>query len=130
MTAAEDIPNIILGTDGGVVTVNTEKVEKIYSKKIVAITPPQTSANWDSGPKDTKIVDLLRIELRFVVRGSINDGDQPALENLFNQGGVFNMTWDGTDFNIDMEKLSIAKDSKKENSEKDIMFTCIVGVNM
>lgn len=130
MTAAEDIPNIILGADAGVVTVYTEKVEKIYSKKLVGITAPQSTANKGDGPKDTKIVDLLRIEVRFTVRGIIEDTDQAKVETLFNQGGVYNMTWDGSDFNINIEKLSIGKDAKNEASEKSIMFTCLVGVDI
>lgn len=130
MTAAEDIPNILLGTGGSQFTVYTTKVEKIYSKKLVGITPPQSTANWAAGPKDTRIVDLLRIEIRFSVNGHVDDGDQAALEALFLSGGVFNMSWDGTDYDINIEKLTITKDAKKENAEKTIMFTCLIGVNI
>jgi hypothetical protein len=126
MTTAEDIPNATLGG----VTIHTESVEKILSKKLVGITPPQSTGNWGSGPKDTKIVDLLRIEVRFTIRGSIDDGDQSSLEDAFNAGGVMNLVWDGTTYSVNVEKLTITKAAKKENSEKDIMLTCLVGVNI
>jgi len=129
MTAADDIPNITLGPDA--ITVYTTSVEKIYSKKLVGVTPGQSSANWASGPKDTLIVDLLRVEIRFTVRGSIDSADQVAMENLFISGGVFDMVWDGTTYSIDMEKstFTVAAD-KGEQDEKDILFTALVGVNI
>jgi hypothetical protein len=130
MTATEDIANIILGTGGSAVTIRTTNVEKIYNKTLIKITPPQSTANWASGSKDTKIVDLLRVELRFAVDGLVDDGDQAALEALFNSGGVFNMTWDGTSYDVNMDKLSITKSAGAENSEKAVKFTAVVGVNI
>ena len=130
MTAAEDIPNIVLGTGGSAITINTTNVEKIYNKTLIKITAPQSTANWASGPKDTKIVDLLRIELRFSVDGFVNNTDQVALQNLFLAGGVFNMTWDGYSYNVNIDKLSITKSAGAENSEKPIKFTAVVGVNI
>ncbi len=126
MTAAEDIPNLIIGG----VTINTELVEKIMTNKLVSLTPPQTSGNWASGPKDTKIVDLLRIEIRYSVRGSVDDGDQAALEAAFNTGGVTTLVWDGASPTANIEKLTITKSSKKENSEKDVMLLLLEGVNL
>ena len=131
MTAAKTVANIILDEGGdNALTVYTESCEKIYSKKVTGITPPQSTANKGDGPKDTKIVDLLRIEVRFVVKGSIASADESNIQNLFNTGGVFNMKWNDTTYTINSEKLTITNDNKTENDETAIMFTALVGVNL
>ena len=131
MTAAKTVANIILDEGGtNALTVYTTSCEKIYSKKITAITPPQSTANKGDGPKDTKIVDLLRIERRFVVKGSIDSADESKIENLFNAGGIFNMKWNGLTFIINSEKLTITNDNKSENDETAIMFTALVGIDL
>ena len=131
MTAVKTIANIILDSGGtNELTVYTESCEKIYSKKLTAITPPQSTANKGDGPKDTKIVDLLRIEIRFTVKGSIDSDDESKIQNLFNAGGVFNMKWNGTTYVINSEKLTITDDNKTEQDETAIMFTALVGVDL
>ena len=131
MTAAKTVANIILDEGGtNALTIYTTSCEKIYSKKLLGITPPQSTANYESGPKDTKIVDLLRIEIRFTVKGSIASADESKIQNLFNVGGVFNMKWNGTTFAINSEKLTITNDNKSEQDETSIMFTALVGVNL
>jgi len=131
MTAAKTVANIILDEGGGnALTVYTESCEKIYSKRLTGITPPQSTANKGDGPKDTKIVDLLRIEVRFAVRGAINSADESKIQNLFNAGGVFNMKWKGSTFVINSEKLTITNDNKTEHDETKIMFTALVGVDL
>ena len=131
MTAAKTIANIILDEGGdNALTVYTESCEKVYSKKVTAITSPQSTANKGDGPKDTRIVDLLRIEVRFTVRGSIDSADESKIQNLFNIGGVFNMKYKGSTFTVNAEKLTILNDGKTENDETAIMFTALVGVNL
>ena len=131
MTAAKTVANIILDEGGtNALTVYTESCEKIYSKKLLGITPPQSTANKAAGPKDTKIVDLLRIEIRFTVKGSIASADESKIQNLFIAGGVFNFKWNGTTYAVNSEKLTITNDGKSENDETSIMFTALVGVNL
>ena len=131
MTAAKTVANIILDEGGtNALTVYTTSCEKIYSKKLMGITAPQSTANKGDGPKDTKIVDLLRIEVRFAVRGAINSADESKIQNLFNAGGVFNMKWKGSTFVINSEKLTITNDNKTEHDETKIMFTALVGVDL
>ncbi len=131
MTTAKTVPNIVLDSGGSnQLTVYTELCEKTYVKSLIKITPPQSTANYGSGPKDTRIVDLLKIEIRFTVRGNINSADETKLENLMNNGGVFKFTWKSTDFNMNFEKLLIRNDIKSENDETPVMFTCLVGVNI
>jgi len=131
MTSAKTVANIILDEGGtNALTVYTESCEKIYSKKILGITPPTSTGNQESGPKNTKIVDLLRIEIRFSVRGSIDSADETKIQNLFNAGGVFNMKYKGSTFTINPEKITITNDNKSENDETAIMFTALVGVDI
>lgn len=131
MVNAKSVANIILDSGGtNQLTIYTEQCEKVISKKLVGITPPQSSANYGSGPKDTKIVDLLRIETRFTVRGMIASADESKLENLMNKGGVLKFTWKSTDFYINFEKILITNDGKTENDETKIMFTALVGVSL
>ena len=133
MTSARTRANIILGSGASTVTVYTMRCEKLFKKTIIKITPPQSSSNWGSGPKDTKIVDLLTIETRFNVTGMIASTDQSALESLLTSGGSFNMAWESTssNYDINIEKLQIIEDtSKGEQDEMEIMFTAIVGIDI
>ena len=131
MTQANDVNNIVLGTGAGAVTVYTEHVEKIYAKVFTSISPPQSSANWASGPKYTKIVDLLRLTIKFSVRGSIDSSDISKIHTLIIAGGVFNMTYDGDDYDINVDKVVITKSTKNgEQDERAIQFTCTVGVDV
>lgn len=131
MTTAKTVNNIVLDSGGSnELTVYTESCEKIYSKVLIKITPPQSTANRASGPKDTKVADLLRIEIRFTVRGVIDSADETKIEALLNAGGVFKFTYKSTDFNVNFEKLSIKNDNKSENDETPILFTAIKGVDI
>jgi len=129
MTAAKTVANVILGTGGTAVTIYTSSCEKIYSKATTKITPPQSTANWSAGPKDTKILDLLRIETRYAVKGYVDSSDESKIEDLFNQGGVFNMEYKSSTFSVNIEKLSITNNNSSEQAETDVMFTVIVGTN-
>ena len=127
MTAARTTANIILGTGDDAITVYSTNVEKIYNKALVIITPSQSTANSDLGPKETLIVDTQRNKILFNVDGFINSTDQTALENLFDGGGVFNMTWKGANYNINLEKLLINEFDGTEQDEIKIKFAGITG---
>lgn len=131
MTAAKTVSNIIIDEGGSnEFTIYTESCEEILSKKLTTITPPQSTANWAAGPKDTKIVDLLRIEFRFSVRGSIDSSDESKAKAVFKKGGVVSMSYKGETFQINSEKFSLINDNKTENDETSIQFTALVGVNV
>ena len=130
MTDSKILPNITLDSAGtNELTVYTTSCEKVYSKQLQGITPPQSTGNYGSGPKSTIIVDLLRIETRFTVKGYIDSADETKLENLMIKGGIFKMTWKSTDFYINFEKIQIVNDTKTEQDETDVMFTALVGTN-
>jgi len=128
MSAEADVDNITLGTGGSSITVYTESVEEIYTKILILIKPPQATGNFDAGPKTTKVVDLLRIEHRFSVRGFIDAADVAALKAFMTGGGVFNLTWDSDSQDVNMDKLTIDKASKKGvQAERPVTFTAVVG---
>ena len=131
MVSAKTVANIILDEDGdNELTIYTESCEKVYSKILTAITPPQSSANRSSGPKDTKVSDLLRVQIRFTVRGTIDSANETKIQSLLTGGGVFKFTYKSTDFNINFEKLTITNNNKTENDETPIFFTALVGVDI
>ena len=128
---ADLVNNLILGSGDSAVTVYTELVEEIFTKIVTVVKAPQSSANWESGPKTTKIVDLLRVEYRYNIRGFINSIDTTKLQALFDQGGVFNMTWDGSSFNVNCDKLVITKSPKNgEQDDRKVQITVIKGSDM
>jgi hypothetical protein len=126
-----DVACITLEKNGVTIDVATERVVESITKKLVNITPAQSTANWANGPKDTKIVDLLRIEQRYDVSGSIASADKQALKNMVLAGGVISMDWDGeTDILINVDKLDVTKSADSENDERPVRFTAIKGVNI
>ena len=126
MTSADTVANATLAG----VTIYTENVEKILSKKLINITPPQSTGNWGSGPKDTKIVDLLRIETRFSIRGTIDTASQATLEAAFNAGGVMAFVWDSATHQVNVDKLAITKPANIEDAHRQVMITMIVGIDL
>jgi hypothetical protein len=114
------------------IEVFTKTAKKNYTKKLITITPPTSTGNKAAGPKSTKIVDTLRIELRLTITGYIASTDEANLEAYFKQGGVVVLAWkDGTSYNVNFEKVDIGNDyTKEEQDEVDVMFTCVVGVDI
>ena len=140
--------DIVLTKSGTQVTIFTTKIEEILQKTITKITPPVSSANWvddGSGAKDTKIVDLLRIESKFSVDGwlvtSHGSGDTNSdvatkrtdlINKMFKAGGVIVMAWQGTNYNIMIDKLQVTQDPEDEDTvtKMKVKFTAIVGENI
>lgn len=114
-----------------VVVVYVELMDEIYNKMLRLIKKPQGSANWSLGPKDTKIVDMLRVEYRYSVRGYIDSASKSDIQALFIKGGIFLMYWDGGRFNVNMDKLTVSKSSKfGEQDERRVIFTVVEGINL
>ena len=122
--------NVILDKGGSnPVTVYVVVAEQIFNKTLTTITPPTSTANKAAGPKSTKIVDLLRIEERFAITGHINEVDVSAAISIFKAGGTFTMEYDSEDITVNIEKFNIRKD-KREDDHREVIFTCIRGVNL
>ena len=132
--------NISLHTGGAnALTVYTINIEEIKSKKIIPIVPGTATANWIVGPKDVKIIDLLRVETRFNVDGYIDAADRSKFRNIIAAGGTFTMTYAGVAYTVNMEKFSIFErgefqedtSSPSDNPQQyDVKFSLLVGVNV
>ena len=141
--------NIIISGNGKQVTISTEKVEKNFTNVLTIINIPQSTGNKESGPKDSKIINLQRIEIRFTIDGTLktglgtNDTSSTAtgkyddLEYMYKIGGdkqnLLTLNYRGTDFKMVMDKLSISEKSTDEEtapSSYEIKLTCVIGVGM
>ena len=88
--------NEITLTKGGItVKLYTPEVNDNYASKIFIITPAQSSTNQDDGPKEAKMVDLLRVTHSMVIRAHIlGTASKTAtqikqdLVNIFKGGGA------------------------------------------
>lgn len=128
---------IVLDSGGQNLTVYTSRVEQITNKMLAPLTFPQTGQNYAEGPKDTKILDLLRIQTRFNIDGKIIFTDKSKLTNINNAGGVFTMDYAGTSYNVNFEKFAIMDDSGKIDRKGvndpewlGVKFSVLVGENL
>jgi len=107
------------------VIVYATNVAEGFANKIFLITPPQSAANQASGPKDVKVVDLLRITHTLAIKGFIVGTDSKTahdvkadLKNIFNgadiSGGTVTLTYDGDSYSGYFEKLTVTERSKDE----------------
>ena len=112
--------NITISKGGITVTVITNEVTEEDANKLMVLPIPQTSQNQSSGPKDTKIVDLLRITHTIVVKGYITPTDtltaKEVKDNLRSlargastTGGPCSVVYDSDTYNMYIEKLIIAE---------------------
>lgn len=91
---------------GTAVTVYVIEIDDAFSSKLFLITPPQSKNNQSSGPKDSKIVDLLRITRILVITGEITGTSaltaNQVKEDLIDiytstgqNGGLVKLSYDG-----------------------------------
>lgn len=134
--------NITITKDTYSISISVSKDEEILNKQLEKITPPTTKQNYTSGPNDTKIVDLLRIEQRINIDGHlITDGTSTAstkksdLISAFKAGGQITMTYEGSDITGNIEKLQIGKhvsdgiEPKTNEIGYNVKFTFLRGVD-
>lgn len=112
---------------GQTFSVYSASVKENYTKKLTNITPPQSTANINSGPKKTKIVDLLRVERRFTVTGHIDRTDASKCRALLTEGKVGTFTWNSETLNVNIDKLDLDWTGDQEQDEVPVTMTLIVG---
>ena len=121
--------NIKLVKNGLTVTIDTTSTEENLTKKISMITPGKSTDEQetdpdaaDYGPNDTLLIDILsKAEQRITFNGylstdvgsgdSSNDaqGKKDDLKNIFLGGGTFQITFEGSTFAANSDKLSIKR---------------------
>ena len=131
--------NIILSKGGTQVTISTTKSEFILNKAVTTLKIPNTGTTYD--PTKSKTLDLNLVERRFSVDGQITDslgsgdtsstatGKYTDLQTIIFNKGVITMSYRGTDWTIQIDKISITEVPTGEEtapSAYDVKFTCIV----
>jgi len=111
--------------------VDIQTMKSIVTKKLIMIPRPQSSANYSSGPRKPKILDLLIMENRYQIIGYIDSIFQTAFENIVQGGGVFNMEFNGINYDVNCDKyeLNLIEDKAKQD-EMMVQFTVIIGENV
>lgn len=132
MTASEVV--IGVGTAYSFTMYVTDRIEIVYAKTLIKITPGQSSSNWSEGSKDTKIVDLLRIIRMFNIDGEIDSADFTKLNYLIDHGGVVKITYNGNSYYVNFEKVSVIETPTDKKGVLPDMFTVkmslVEGVNV
>jgi len=131
--------NIIIDNGGSnQTTVYNTSVEEVRTKMISVKQIPSTGT-----VKNNKILDLLKVETRFEIRGFIVAADKSKLRSLLNNRGVTSMVnYDSEAFNVNFDKISIAKPSTPvmdvvtgggdytETEYLEVTITCFVGEDL
>ena len=127
MTTLDNPANLVFDNGGAnEITIYTSNVEEIKTKILRLVKIPKSKANRASGPNATKVLDLLRVEHRFTIRGLMDVSDKTDLDVLFDKGGPVNMLWETVTYSVNIEKYAYIK-KDNENSERDITITLVVG---
>lgn len=108
------------------VTIYATEVNDNLDNKLFNISPPTGKSNQDSGPKDTKIVDILRITRQInITQGAITGTSLLTAKQVKDQlitmfkgagekGGVCTMTYDGDSHTGVIEKLTFIQTASDE----------------
>ena len=137
---------------GITVTVDTIPTdEENLTKALVPIPNPKVTAEQDinEGANVTKIVDILnKVEQRVTIDGFLSNGTVSGdtsstavlrkvdLKKIFLAGGVFNVTYEGSSFTANADKLSIRRVDSDGNVGVDgvvefsVKITIIKGVDL
>lgn len=137
--------NIIFTKGTDIVYVGGIQVEENIINTIKVLAYPTT----DSTPETTGILNLNRVENRFTINGVINYGKLNAaetkttgrdkkelLKTMFDKGSVVVMTYEGTNYNVAVEKFNIkykaydGLDSVDGEAVYNVIITCVVGADI
>ena len=114
--------NVILDAGGtNQLTVYSSQIVETWNKDIKLIKRPQTKSAAASGPKATKILDLLKVEQRFELRGFIDKADKTKARNVLKTKGPVTITnYDSESLSGVFDKIEITKTSQEI---KDMVVT-------
>ena len=127
MTTVDNPDNVVFDSGGSnQIIIETTNVEEIKTKILRIVKRPVAKSGRTSGVKTNKVLDLLRVEHRWTIKGVMEKENKTKLDALFNQGGPFNMLWEGVTYDANMEKYAYTK-ADNENSERPVTITIIEG---
>jgi hypothetical protein len=134
--------NIIFTKGTDIVYVATIQVEENIINTLKVITTPTTATT----PDTSLILNLNRVEDRYTINGILNYGQLNAsetkttardkkelLKTMFSKGSVVVMTYEGTNYNVAVEKFNIRykagdmSDSVDGEAVYSVIITCVVG---
>jgi len=133
--------NLTLAKGAYSVTIHTITINENYKNRFNVLSLPQTKDNQSSGPKDSKVTDMLRITHTLAIKGAIiSTSDRNDLISIFKGGGVSGqpatLTYDShpdTPLNIFPEGLTIienSKDTALANQYKyEVSLTLVEGIS-
>lgn len=126
--------------DGGTneVKIFLVEYEDVRQKKLTLIPGVFTKQKRDqysiqeaSTGTPVKIVDLLRVERRLNITGSVaNRAGAQKVWGAFKAGGTFTATIDSESIPVNIEKCSIKVSNKHENDERDVQMTLVAGADV
>jgi hypothetical protein len=120
------VSEITISKGAYTVTIYSVEVTDNFTNKLFPITPPTGVSNQDAGPKDNKIVDLLRITQEInITQGYITGTDALTAKQVKDQlismfkgadlkGGTCSITYDGDTLEGYIEKLAFTEKSSDE----------------
>jgi len=134
--------NVKFTKGADIVCIATLSVDENIINTLKVITYPTT----DDTPETSKILNLNRMEYRYTINGSLNYGKlddsetktsardkKNLLKEMIAEGSVIVLTYEGTNYNVAVEKLNI-KNKAKDNIDSvdeeivyDVIMTCVVG---
>lgn len=106
----------------GGITIHTTNVSENITKDVRLIKIP---TNQDLA-KNTKLLDLFKMEKRITIDGFIEYTDKAAMKLLITNNRIITLVWDGETRNVIMDKLDISMPSD-EQTEIAVKITCVEG---
>jgi hypothetical protein len=141
------VSEITITKNNVTVTIYTQEVTTNFTNKLFPITPPTSPSKGEDGPKDVKLVNLLRVTKEInITRGAIVGTDvltvkqvKDQLISIFNgaseNGGVATLTYDGDSYTGYIEKLAMTEKASDEPdtvgtdyAKYDVQLNFLVGV--
>lgn len=127
--------NVTLEKGGTTATIHTEELTENRDNSLITSALPQTKQKQENGPKDTRIIDLLRLTVEFIIRGRVDETNKNNLITISNgagTSGTITMTYDShpdSPLQVAMSKCMIKKNSQDKNTDKEyeVQLTLIEG---
>ncbi len=131
--------NVKFTKGSDIVFIATKRVEENYINKVKVINIPTT----DDTPEVSRIINLNRMEDRYTIMGHLSNGKLDAtdtkttakdkkdlLKVMVAKGSVVTMTYEGTNYEVTVDKYQIIDDARdnKDTMDEEIVYDVIITV--